>query len=383
MTKDQIIAGFTAKLGAGSGEIRAYFSPGRVNLIGEHVDYNGGPVFPCALTLGTYAAARKRSDRVLRLASANFPLVKEISLDGLKYDPADDWTNYPKGVLSVLQKMGKDFGGMDLFFHGDLPNGAGLSSSASIELATAVVVDDLYQLAIDRVTLVKASQEAENKFVGVNCGIMDQFAIGMGKVEHAVFLQCDTLAFEHVPLKLGDVAVVIANTNKRRELADSKYNERRGECEKAAGLLGVKLLSELSPADFEKKKGVLKEGKLLERARHVVAEIERTQKAVSVLRAGDLKAFGRLMNDSHQSLQFDYEVTGKNLDSLALAGQAVPGVLGSRMTGAGFGGCTVSLVEKSAVARFEKEVGERYTKETGLKADFYVAGIGDGTHRMM
>jgi len=380
MKKEDLFGAFTKAFGTG-GDPRAYFSPGRVNLIGEHVDYNGGPVFPCALTLGTWVVARKRADRVLRMASGNFPLVKEIPLDNLKYLPADDWTNYPKGVLSVMAGKGHRVGGMDLYFHGDLPNGAGLSSSASIELATAVAADDLFGLAVDRVSLVRYSQEAENKFVGVNCGIMDQFAIGMGKKDHAVFLDCATLQYEHVPLALGTAKVVIANTNKRRELADSKYNERRGECEEAAKLMKVKHLVELSPAAFAKRKSQLGSEILLKRARHVVSEIDRTKRAVAVLKAGDLKAFGKLMNESHESLRDDYEVTGKELDSLAAAAWGVGGVLGSRMTGAGFGGCTVSLVEEAAVEAFTREVGERYTAETGLKADFYVAGIGNGTGR--
>ncbi len=368
------------------GEIRSYFSPGRVNLIGEHTDYNGGRVFPCALSLGTYACARKRPDRKLRFASGNFPTIHELSLDNLHFEKDHDWANYPKGVFHFLEQAGKKLGGMDLYFYGDLPNGAGLSSSASIELVAGVIADDLFELKMPRVDLVKIGQKAENDFVGVNCGIMDQFAIGMGKKDHAIFLDCANLDFELVPIKLGKVRILIANTNKRRGLADSKYNERRKECEDAVKALSQKIkisfLGEIDSATLLSHKSLLPSETVFRRARHAVSENERTQQAVAVLKKGDLAAFGKLMNASHISLRDDYEVTGKELDSLAAAAWDAPGVLGSRMTGAGFGGCTVSLVNEEAIPDFIQKVGERYQKETGLKADFYTASPGEGAGRI-
>ncbi len=387
MNKESLFLSFQQHFGQTAETPELFFSPGRVNLIGEHTDYNGGEVFPCALSLGTYLVARKRSDDLVRMATGNFPLAGECQLNALVMQEKDGWMNYPKGVLDVLQKNGHRFTGLDLYFWGDLPNGAGLSSSASIELATAVAVNELFSLGIDRVTLVKYSQKAENEFVGVNCGIMDQFAIGMGKTNHALFLNCASLAFEAVPLALGDTKILISNTNHRRGLNESKYNERRSECDEAVRLLnenGLKIqwLSEIDLKTLVSKKSLFKNPVIYQRAHHVVSEIERTKEAVATLKKGDLVHFGKLMSASHESLRVDYEVTGKALDSLASLAWKVPGVLGSRMTGAGFGGCTVTLIKESAIEDFKKSVGPAYTKETGLVADFYVADIGNGTTRL-
>ncbi|MCJ8007570.1 galactokinase [Lederbergia wuyishanensis] len=372
-----------------NGEIRTFFAPGRVNLIGEHTDYNGGHVFPCALDVGTTVLARKREDKVLRFYSMNFPDagVIEAQLDSLLYKKEDDWANYPKGVVDVFQKEGKSIPtGLDLLFYGNIPNGAGLSSSASIELATGVMLNEVFNLNIDRVQIVKYAQKAENEFVGVNCGIMDQFACGMGKEGHAILLDCQTLEYTYSPLQLSDHVLVIANTNKRRGLADSKYNERRSECERALEQLQKELdiqsLGDLTVDEFEAHKYLIENETDRKRAKHAVSENARTLVAVEKLNEGDLEAFGKLMNASHLSLMKDYEVTGKELDALVEAAWNED-VLGARMTGAGFGGCTINLVNKEKLDDFIKNVGEVYEEATGLKADFYVVGIGDGAKEIV
>lgn len=360
-----------------------FFAPGRVNLIGEHTDYNGGHVFPCALSFGTHCVFCKRDDKKIRLYSLNFPEkgIIDADLSAISYDKKQDWANYPLGVIKTLQNHGYNINqGFELMFWGDIPNGAGLSSSASIELATAVAMNKVFNLYIPQVELVKFCQEAENKFVGMNCGIMDQFAIGMGKEGCAVLLDCNTLNYEYAPLDLKGVSIVIMNTNKRRELADSKYNERRSECERALKelqrKLPIKSLGDLSIDEFEKNKELITNPTDRKRAKHAVYENQRTLQAVERLKAGDLKTFGKLMNESHISLRDDYEVTGKELDTLAEAAWQQPGVLGARMTGAGFGGCAIALVQDANVKHFIDNVGKIYREKTGLQADFYIASVG-------
>lgn len=360
-----------------------FFAPGRVNLIGEHTDYNGGHVFPCALSFGTHCVFCKRDDKKIRLYSLNFPEkgIIDADLSAISYDKKQDWANYPLGVIKTLQNHGYNINqGFELMFWGDIPNGAGLSSSASIELATAVAMNKVFNLYIPQVELVKFCQEAENKFVGMNCGIMDQFAIGMGKEGCAVLLDCNTLNYEYAPLDLKGMSIVIMNTNKRRELADSKYNERRAECERALKelqrKLPIKSLGDLSINEFEKNKELITNPTDRKRAKHAVYENQRTLQAVERLKAGDLKTFGKLMNESHISLRDDYEVTGKELDTLAEAAWQQPGVLGARMTGAGFGGCAIALVQDADVKHFIDNVGKIYREKTGFQADFYIASVG-------
>ena len=374
----------------GANESRSFFAPGRVNLIGEHTDYNGGHVFPCALDFGTYAEVKIREDKIIRAYSMNFESlgIIEFSLDKLVNEEKDDWANYPKGVIKIFKDKGyKIEKGMDILFYGNIPNGAGLSSSASIELAISVVLKGLFNLDIDMIEMVKLSQKAENEFIGVNCGIMDQFAIGMGKKDSAILLDCDTLEYNYAPVILKDSSIVIANTNKRRGLADSKYNERRSECERALANLQSKLkinsLGELSIEEFEANKELIENPTDRLRAEHAVYENQRTLAAVEKLNKGDIEAFGKLMIDSHNSLRDKYEVTGMELDTMVEAALKQKGVLGSRMTGAGFGGCTVSIVKNDSLDKFKEEVSKEYEAKTGLKADFYVANIGDGARELI
>lgn len=337
----------------GENSEKEFFSPGRVNLIGEHTDYNGGNVFPCAIDRGTYALIKTRNDNRFRMYSENFEKIGiiEFSLDKLENEKAHDWANYPKGVIKMFIDAGyKIDKGFDILFYGNIPNGAGLSSSASIEILTTVILKNIFGLNIDMIEMVKLGQKTENLFIGVNSGIMDQFAVGMGKKDHAVLLDCNTLKYEYVPVILKDEVIVISNTNKRRGLADSKYNERRGECETALKdlqeKLKIKALGELSIEEFEENKGLIKNEVNRKRAKHAVYENQRTIKAQKELSAGNLEEFGKLMNQSHESLRDDYEVTGKELDTLVELAWKQDGVIGSRMTGAGFGGCTVSIVKK-------------------------------------
>ncbi|WP_303982629.1 galactokinase [Niallia circulans] len=389
MTKN-LLATFTSIFNEAETSIRTFFAPGRVNLIGEHTDYNGGHVFPCALSIGTTALVRKRTDRVIQFYSTNFADlgVIKVSLDNLSFNQADDWANYPKGVIVTLAHYGYQFdGGFDVLYEGEIPNGAGLSSSASIEVVTANMLNELYSFAIDQVSLVKMCQEAENEYIGVSCGIMDQFAIGMGKEKHAILLDCDTLDYVYSPLDLDAASLIIANTNKRRGLADSKYNERRGECERALrdlqGELEIRSLGELTPEEFDSHAHLIKQDVDRMRAKHAVYENARTIEAVKKLQAGDIAGFGQLMNASHISLRDDYEVTGKELDALVEAAWEQAGVIGSRMTGAGFGGCTISIVNNEHIDSFIETVGAKYEEQTGLKADFYVVQVGDGAKEIV
>ena len=363
-----------------------FFSPGRINLIGEHTDYNGGHVFPCAISLGTYGAARKREDNKLRFYSANFEDlgIIETSLDDLKYDKKDNWVNYAKGMIYFLKETGHDVDkGMDIFIEGNIPNGSGLSSSASLEMLIGVIAQELFNLDIDRVDLVKLGMETENKFIGVNSGIMDQFAVGMGKQNQAILLDTNTLEYSYVPVDMGNNVIVIMNTNKRRELADSKYNERRSECETAVGELQAKLdintLGELDAQTFDEYAYLIEDENRLKRARHAVWENQRTMQAQAALEEGDLEKFGRLVNASHVSLEHDYEVTGIELDTLAHTAWKQKGVLGARMTGAGFGGCGIAIVDKDKVEAFKENVGKVYTEKIGYAPAFYIAEIADGT----
>lgn len=367
--------------------LRVFHAPGRVNLIGEHTDYNGGYVFPAALTFGTTMLVRERSDGQAGFASTNFPLRKQISISSVAFDAEDGWINYPKGIIRELQLRGVSVPGCDILYSGAIPNGSGLSSSASIEVVTAFALLTLAGQTPDKVEVALLSQKAENEFMGVKCGIMDQFAVAMGKKEHAILLMCDTLEYKHVPFRSGEYRLVIGNTNKQRGLVDSKYNERRAQCEQAVSELRaefpeLRLLGQLTLEQFNGAKHAIADDTVCRRAQHVVEEIDRVLQSMKVLEQGDLAAFGRLMNGSHDSLRDLYEVTGVELDTMVDAARSVPGVLGSRMTGAGFGGCTVSLVHRDAVERFIDEVGRVYREKTGLTADFYVCDIGDGVQEL-
>jgi galactokinase len=364
---------------------QAFFAPGRINLIGEHTDYNGGHVFPCAITYGTYAVARKREDQLVRLYSENFSDkgIIEFDLNQLDYEKEHNWANYPKGMIRYIMEAGFEIpAGFECAIQGNIPNGAGLSSSASIELLTGVLVNGLFGLDIPRLDLIKLGKKVENEFIGVNSGIMDQFAIGMGRIDAGILLDCQTLMYEYAPIQLENHKIIIMNTNKRRELADSKYNERRSECEVALSQLQQKLpieaLGQLSEEEFDENQHLITNETVRKRAKHAVYENVRTLKALEELKAGNLEAFGQLMNQSHQSLRDDYEVTGVELDRLVEAAWNQPGVMGARMTGAGFGGCAIAIVTNKEVESFIANVGVDYLEKIGYQADFYVASIGDG-----
>ena len=366
-----------------------FFAPGRVNLIGEHTDYNGGHVFPCALTIGTYGAVRKRSDRKLRFYSVNFEArgIIESGIDELKPAKEAGWTNYPKGVMWAFGERGMQMdSGLDLVIFGNIPNGSGLSSSASLEVLTGAILRALYGFDVTDQDLALIGQYSENNFNGVNCGIMDQFACAMGKKDNAIFLDTNTLQYEYAPIVLDGAKIVIACSNKKRGLADSKYNERRSECETALAELqtvcDIKTLGDLSEEEFEAHKDAIKDPVRVRRARHAVYGNQRTLRAVEALKNGELALFGELMNDSHVSLRDDYEVTGIELDTLVEEAWKVDGVIGSRMTGAGFGGCTVSIVKDEAIDRFIAQVGPAYEQKIGYAADFYVVEIGNGPHKV-
>lgn len=382
--KEELLKKFAEVFGNTEG-VKVYFAPGRVNLIGEHTDYNGGHVFPCALTIGTYAVARKREDNKLRFYSMNFEElgIIESSLEDLKPYKEADWTNYPKGIIWAFGEKGMQVPcGMDLLLNGNIPNGSGLSSSASVEVLTGFILRDLFGFEVSNQDLALIGQFSENKFNGVNCGIMDQFAIAMGKEGHAIFLDTATLSYEYAPVSLVNAKIVIACSNKKRGLGDSKYNERRSECEEALHelqkLVDIESLGELTEEQYETLEGVINSPVRIKRARHAVYENRRTIKAVEALKKNQIEFFGTLMNNSHMSLRDDYEVTGIELDTLVEEAWKVDGVIGSRMTGAGFGGCTVSIVKDRAIDNFIKQVGEAYEKKIGYKADFYVVEIGGG-----
>ncbi|HIW50904.1 MAG TPA: galactokinase [Candidatus Blautia intestinavium] len=372
------------------GDIREYFAPGRVNLIGEHTDYNGGHVFPCALTLGTYGLARKRKDRKLRFYSMNFSRlgVLESSLDDLVPSEKAGWTNYPKGVMWAFEKRGYTFdAGVDFLIYGNIPNGSGLSSSASLEVLTGLMLKDLYgveELTMQDLALI--GQYSENNFNGMNCGIMDQFASAMGKKDCAIFLDTSTLEFEYAPVKLKDARIVITNSKVKHSLVGSAYNDRRNECETALRelqtVVDIKALGELTEEDFEAHKDVITSDICRKRAKHAVYENQRTIRAVKALKEDNVEEFGRLMNASHVSLRDDYEVSCQEIDILVDLAWKIPGVVGSRITGGGFGGCTVSIVKNDAVDTFISTVGEKYKEAVGHEAEFYVVDIGDGAHKI-
>ncbi len=386
--KDIIIKKFAEVFGDAEGA-EAFFAPGRVNLIGEHTDYNGGHVFPCALTIGTYAVARKREDNKLRFYSMNFERlgIIESSLDNLEPDKEAGWTNYPKGVIWAFGEKGYKINcGFDILLNGNIPNGSGLSSSASVEVVTGYILSEMLGLGVSNQELALIGQFSENNFNGVNCGIMDQFAIAMGKKDNAIFLDTSDLSFEYAPIKLDGAKIVISCSNKKRGLGDSKYNERRTECEEALKAIqsgmGINSLGDLDEEQFEQVKSVIKDEDQRKRAKHAVYENQRTIKAVSALKNNDIELFGKLMNESHVSLRDDYEVTGEELDTLVEEAWKVDGVIGSRMTGAGFGGCTVSIVKDEAVGIFIENVGKAYKDRIGYAADFYVVEIGSGPCRL-
>ena len=389
MMKKALNEKFEELFGAG-GEIRTYFAPGRVNLIGEHTDYNGGHVFPCALTIGTYGLARKREDKKLRFYSVNFPEdgLVESSLEDLKPEKEAGWTNYPKGVMWAFEEHGHMLGwGVDFLVYGDIPNGSGLSSSASLEVLTGLMLKDIH--GMDEITgkdLAVIGQDAENHFNGMNCGIMDQFASAMGKKDAAIFLDTGTLAFEYAPVALPDARIVITNSKVKHSLVGSAYNDRRNESEEALEdlqkVLPVKTLGDLTEEAFEAHKEAIKNPVCRKRAKHAVYENQRTIRAYKALKANDLEAFGKYMNASHISLRDDYEVSCEEIDILVNLAWQIPGVIGSRITGGGFGGCTVSIVKNDAVESFIEKVGEGYRARTGHAAEFYVVDVGEGARRL-
>ena len=382
--KDSILQRFAEVYGEIDGA-HTFFAPGRVNLIGEHTDYNGGHVFPCALTIGTYAVARKRNDRKLRFYSMNFSRlgIIESSLDDLKPHKDAGWTNFPKGMMWAFEERGYKLDcGLDILVKGNIPHGSGLSSSASVEIVTGYLLKTLFGFEVSNRDLALIGQYSENNFNGVNCGIMDQFAIAMGKKNHAIFLDTADLSYEYAPIRLQGVKLVISCSNKKRGLGDSKYNERREECETAlseiqAGM-GINTLGDLDGQLFEQIKMAIKDEDRRKRVKHAVYENQRTIEAVQALKNNDIALFGKLMNESHISLRDDYEVTGEELDTLVEEAWKIDGVIGSRMTGAGFGGCTVSLVKEEAVEDFIEKVGAAYKERIGYHADFYAVEIGSG-----
>lgn len=384
--KAKLIEKFKEIFGA-EGEIRTYFAPGRVNLIGEHTDYNGGHVFPCALTLGTYAVARKREDNKLRFYSLNFEGkgVVESDLNDLTPYKAAGWTNYPKGVIWAFEKRGHKLPvGLDILIYGNIPNGSGLSSSASLEVLTGIALKDLYGFDVSMIDIALIGQYSENNYNGCNCGIMDQFASAMGKKDHAIFLDTNTLEYEYAPVVLEDAKIVIINSKVKHSLVDSAYNDRRNECETALkelqAVVDIKTLGDLTEEEYEANKDAIKSEIRQKRAKHAVYENQRAIKAVAALKENDVETFGKLMNASHVSLRDDYEVSCEEIDILVDLAWATPGVIGSRITGGGFGGCTVSIVKNDAVDNFVSTIDKAYAEKVGHEAEFYVVDIGDGAH---
>jgi len=383
--KEKLISDFAEVFGDSDG-VNVYFAPGRVNLIGEHTDYNGGHVFPCALTIGTYAAVRKRADRELNFYSMNFPDsgIVRTSLDDMRPKADDSWTAYPKGVIWAFAGRGYEIPtGLDMLVYGTIPAGSGLSSSASFEVLTGFMLRDLYGFSdVTNVDLAKIGQYSENNYNGMNCGIMDQFASAMGKKDNAIFLDTATLEYEYAPIALKDACIIITNSNVKHSLVGSDYNTRRAECEEALAELkksvDIESLGDLDEETFEANKEVISRDNCRARARHAVYENRRTIRAVEALKRGDVEEFGRLMNEAHTSMSVDYAASCPEVDILVEAAWKIEGVLGSRITGGGFGGCSVSIVRNDAVETFKQKVAAEYTEKTGLKADFYVVSIGDG-----
>ncbi|MGM1046700.1 MAG: galactokinase [Bacillota bacterium] len=388
MNTQQLIEIFLEKYGEGRHPLRVFNAPGRVNLIGEHLDYNGGYVLPAALEFGTTLIIRERDDQQISLASTNIPYEAILSMKDAFGGKSGQWTDYPVGVIHEMDKLVYKLSkGYDLLYHGDIPNGAGLSSSASLEVVTAYALLSMEGHKTDTVEIAKLSQKAENLFVGVNSGIMDQFAVANGRKDHAILLMCDTLDYELVPFETGSYKIVIANTNKRRGLVDSKYNERRGECDQALEILqkeipALQYLAQLNPDQFVTLQDSILDETVRRRAKHVVEENQRVLDSVESLKNNDLEAFGQYMNQSHDSLRYLYEVTGDELDAMVEEFQRQEGTLGARMTGAGFGGCTVALVHENHVEKVIEEVTHHYEVRTGLKPEFYVCGVGQGVHEV-
>ena len=386
MTIDQLKSAYKAAYQKSATDI--FFSPGRVNLIGEHTDYNGGFVFPCALSFGTYILLSKNDEQKINFRSLNMEAIYSLELTQLSEPlPNKAWANYPLGVFAQFIKRGISITqGYDILFWGNVPAGAGLSSSAAMEVVTAYALNELLGTGYEFTELAKIGRAAEHEFAGVMCGIMDQFASAHGKADHAIYLNCDTLEYDLVPVKLDGVKVVVTNTHSPHKLDSGSFNDRVRQCQLAVEQLNsvrpTQYLAELSQAEFDQVKHAITDETAYRRARHVVGEVQRTKDAVAALQQGDIVLFGKLMNQSHISLRDDYEVTGLHLDALAEAAWKVDGVLGSRMTGGGFGGCTVSLVREESINTFIEQVGKEYTAKTGLKADFYIAEIGDGAHRV-
>lgn len=389
MMKKKLFDMFAELFGDSEGA-RFYFSPGRVNLIGEHTDYNGGHVFPCALTLGTYGAARKREDNKIHFYSMNLDSfgVVEASLDDLTNKKEYNWANYPLGVVWAFKEKGHTItSGFDMVIWGNIPNGSGLSSSASLEVLTGVILTDLFEVKdLSMTDLALIGQYSENNFNGCNCGIMDQFAVAMGKKDHAIFLDTSDLSYEYAPCVLDGAKIVITNSKVKHSLVDSAYNDRRNEC--AAALkalqseLDIQALGDLTPEEFEAHKSLIKDEIQLQRAKHAVYENQRTIDAVTALKAGDIESFGKLMNQSHISLRDDYDVSCEEIDILVDLAWKIPGVLGSRITGGGFGGCTVSIVKNESVDTFIETIGKTYLEKVGHEAEFYTVDIGDGASRL-
>lgn len=389
MMKKKLFDMFAELFGDSEGA-RFYFSPGRVNLIGEHTDYNGGHVFPCALTLGTYGAARKREDNKIHFYSMNLDSfgVVEASLDDLTNKKEYNWANYPLGVVWAFKEKGHTItSGFDMVIWGNIPNGSGLSSSASLEVLTGVILTDLFEIKdLSMTDLALIGQYSENNFNGCNCGIMDQFAVAMGKKDHAIFLDTSDLSYEYAPCVLDGAKIVITNSNVKHSLVDSAYNDRRNEC--AAALkalqseLDIQALGDLTPEEFEAHKSLIKDEIQLQRAKHAVYENQRTIDAVTALKAGDIESFGKLMNQSHISLRDDYDVSCEEIDILVDLAWKIPGVLGSRITGGGFGGCTVSIVKDESIDTFIETIGKTYLEKVGHEAEFYTVDIGDGASRL-
>ncbi|WP_371368411.1 Galactokinase [Sporomusa rhizae] len=376
---------FEQVYGANGQPVQYYFSPGRINLIGEHIDYNGGQVFPAAISLGIYGAIRRRQDTSIVLTSTNaVPAVKLDITKLLENCPEDGWANYPKGVIKHMLEAGYALGGYDILFAGNLPDGTGLSSSAALLVLTAYMLRSMEPISIiNRSELASFCKNVENRFIGVNCGIMDQFAVAMGRQDYAILLDCQTLQYNYIPFVLKEHSMVIMNTNKKRELAESKYNERHSECEQALAILKRhRDLENLCQATLPEVETYLPDGILRQRARHVVSENNRVQMAVSLLDKGEIEGFGKLMLESHLSLKCDYEVTGFELDVIVENALQAPGCIGARMTGAGFGGCAIALVETEFLPGFMTIVGARYNSEVGRNAEFYVVGIADGVKRL-
>jgi len=389
MMKKKLFDMFAELFGNSEGA-RFYFSPGRVNLIGEHTDYNGGHVFPCALTLGTYGAARKREDNKIHFYSMNLDSfgIVEASLDDLTNKKEYNWANYPLGVVWAFKEKGHTItSGFDMVIWGNIPNGSGLSSSASLEVLTGVILTDLFEIKdLSMTDLALIGQYSENNFNGCNCGIMDQFAVAMGKKDHAIFLDTSDLSYEYAPCVLDGAKIVITNSKVKHSLVDSAYNDRRNEC--AAALkalqseLDIQALGDLTPEEFEAHKSLIKDEIQLQRAKHAVYENQRTIDAVTALKAGDIESFGKLMNQSHISLRDDYDVSCEEIDILVDLAWKIPGVLGSRITGGGFGGCTVSIVKNESVDTFIETIGKTYLEKVGHEAEFYTVDIGDGASRL-